>query len=110
MVHEGSGPDRAYENDGSMVSRQEAPAPVLHDARQIAERVVAEWCSERGRGGVGDPPQGHQDGARHRSLLFTGEPGAAVEGSQQGREAGAEGKAASRSAPFQEGKQGNMIG
>jgi UPF0271 protein len=38
MVHEVFA-DRAYEDDGSLVSRRK-PGAVLHDARQIAERVV----------------------------------------------------------------------
>jgi 5-oxoprolinase (ATP-hydrolysing) subunit A len=38
MVHEVFA-DRAYEDDGSLVSRRK-PGAVLHDAKQIAERVV----------------------------------------------------------------------
>jgi 5-oxoprolinase (ATP-hydrolysing) subunit A len=38
MVHEVFA-DRAYEDDGSLVSRRK-PGAVLHDARQIAERVL----------------------------------------------------------------------
>src|SRR5712671_5693984 len=38
MVHEVFA-DRAYEDDGSLVSRKK-PGAVLHDARQIAERVL----------------------------------------------------------------------
>jgi len=38
MVHEVFA-DRAYEDDGSLVSRRK-PGAVLHDARQISERVV----------------------------------------------------------------------
>src|SRR6202040_1299068 len=38
MVHEVFA-DRAYEDNGSLVSRRK-PGAVLHDARQIAERVV----------------------------------------------------------------------
>jgi 5-oxoprolinase (ATP-hydrolysing) subunit A len=38
MVHEVFA-DRAYEDDGSLVSRRK-PGAVLHDARQIAARVV----------------------------------------------------------------------
>jgi UPF0271 protein len=38
MVHEVFA-DRAYEDDGSLVSRRK-PGAVLHDARQIADRVV----------------------------------------------------------------------
>jgi UPF0271 protein len=38
MVHEVFA-DRAYEDDGSLVSRRK-PGAVLHDAREIADRVV----------------------------------------------------------------------
>ena len=38
MVHEVFA-DRAYEDDGSLVSRRK-PGAVLHDAKKIAERVV----------------------------------------------------------------------
>jgi len=38
MVHEVFA-DRAYEDDGSLVSRRK-PGAVLHDAKQIAQRVV----------------------------------------------------------------------
>jgi UPF0271 protein len=38
MVHEVFA-DRAYEDDGTLVSRRK-PGAVLHDAKQIAQRVV----------------------------------------------------------------------
>src|SRR3982075_4699224 len=48
--------DRAYEDDGSLVSRKK-PGAVLHDAKQIAQRVVR--MGEDGGGGVGTG-EGHK--------------------------------------------------
>ena len=61
MVHEVFA-DRAYEDDGSLVSRRK-PGAVLHDAKQIARARGADGAGRRGR--VGDR-QGDQDAHRDR--------------------------------------------
>ena len=61
MVHEVFA-DRAYEDDGSLVSRRK-PGAVLHDAGEIAERVVR--MVQDGARGVGHG-QGDQNAHRHR--------------------------------------------
>ncbi len=61
MVHEVFA-DRAYEDDGSLVSRKK-PGAVLHGAKEIADRVVRMVQDRRGRLGH---RQGDQDAHRHR--------------------------------------------
>ena len=61
MVHEVFA-DRAYEDNGNRWSRASKPGAVLHDAKEIAERVVR-MVQDR-RGGFGHR-QGHQNAHRY---------------------------------------------
>jgi len=72
MVHEVFA-DRAYEDDGSLVSRRK-PGAVLHDAKQIAQRVVRMVPGRRR--GVG---HGQSDQNAHRYRVHSRDTPGAVD-------------------------------
>src|SRR3984957_19173735 len=72
MVHEVFA-DRAYEDDGSLVSRRK-PGAVLHDAREIAQRVV-----RMGQGGAGVSGTGQVIKMRTDTVCIHGDAPGAVE-------------------------------